>query len=98
MAALSEEVLARGRVLTERLETVGEVLTEALREENRAIKELQNAKAGESGRREKMVQHILLRKILSVDRGDSGKLLRGVRALMESVVTIATEISDLRRE
>ena len=92
MAALSEEVLARGRVLTERLETVGEVLTEALREENRAIKELQNAKAGESGRREKMVQHILLRKILSVDRGDSGKLLRGVRALMESVVTIALSV------
>eukprot|EP01043_Picozoa_sp_COSAG02_P093495 COSAG02_NODE_30007_length_559_cov_0.550000_1_plen_79_part_00 len=72
MAALSEEVLARGRVLTERLETVGEVLTEALREEPRAIKELQNAKAGEIGRREKMVQHILLRKILSFFQAEDG--------------------------
>ncbi len=91
-ALLSEQVLARGRGLIERLEIVGEALTEALREENRKIKALQDEKAGESERRQKMVQHILLRKILSVDRGDSGKLLRGIKALMETVVTIALSV------
>ena len=70
-ALLSEQVLARGRGLIERLEIVGEALTEALREENRKIKALQDEKAGESERRQKMVQHILFRKILSVDREGS---------------------------
>lgn len=91
-AALSEEILAHGRGLIERLEIVGEVLTEALREQNRKIKELQDAKSGDRERRQQVVQHILLRKILSVDRGDSGKLLRGIKALMESVVTIALSV------
>ena len=77
---LSEKILARGRGLIERLEIVGEVLTEALREENQKIKALQDEAAGQSERRQQMIHHILLRKILSVDRGDSGKLLRGTKA------------------
>lgn len=89
---LSEEVLARGRGLIERLEIVGEVVTEALLEENRKIKAFQDEKAGEREPRQRIVQRILLRKILSVDRGDSGKLLRGVKALMETVVTIALSV------
>ncbi len=91
-ALLSEQVLSRSRGLIDRLEVVGEALTEALREENRKIKALQAEEPGESQRRERMVQHILLRKILSVDRGDSGKLLRGIKALMESVVAIALSV------
>lgn len=91
-AALSETILARGRGLIERLEIAGEVLTEALREENQKIKALQDEAAGHSERRQQMIHHILLRKILSVDRGDSGKLLRGTKALMESVVTIALSV------
>ena len=90
---LSEEVLARGRGLIERLEIVGEVVTEALLEENRKIKAFQDEKAaGEREPRQRIVQRILLRKILCVDRGDSGKLQRGVKALMETVVTIALSV------
>ena len=92
-AELSERVLQRGRRLTERSEAARGVVQAALREENRAIAELQEAQQAAAERqqpqREALVEHILLRKILSVDFGDAGKLLRALRAILESAVAVA---------
>eukprot|EP01045_Picozoa_sp_COSAG04_P004508 COSAG04_NODE_196_length_20686_cov_2.719823_13_plen_293_part_00 len=91
-AELSERVLQRGRRLTERSEAARGVVQAALREENRAIAELQEAQQAaerQQQQREALVEHILLRKILSVDFGDAGKLLRALRAILESAVAVA---------
>jgi hypothetical protein len=90
----SESLLYRARRLIERADTASSLINAALREKNAQIAAMRDSKSRGAGAeaQARLVEHVLLRKILSVDRGDVGKLLRGLRSLVENVVALSLSL------
>ena len=87
----SEQVLRRGRELMARAQAAVVALTAAVRKENAAIKAMR-ADLKTQGQKKLLVERIMLRKIISVDRSDAIKLRSALQTLLESAVAIALSV------
>ena len=97
IAERCDPVMIRGRELLERVQVVGGLFTLKLRECSQLLTEMRNATPAEGGDkvqaagRTVVVQQVMLRKVLAVDRGQAATLARSINAMLDGIADLADQ-------